>query len=298
MYRSERKAFTLIELLVVIAIIATLIGLLLPAIQKIRDSAQRVQCQNNLKQMGLAVQNKASAFGGIVTGVNNGGVETYWGALILPEIEQGNVAAIYNYNKTFSDVSNRPAAQVQIQTYLCPAVPNGNRTCTIPGPVQAAVSDYAGVSGVSQLMWTASPATLTSPYPGTNGVAGVFSTTLNSRTRFEQITDGTSNTLLFVEIAGRPNWYEGRTDIGRKLPDYSAWVTTNAFNLTGWTADGTTRGRCMVNCSNDESVYSFHSGGANVCLVDGSVRFISQNIQAETIAAMCTMMGGEVVTLE
>src|SRR5262249_8727938 len=218
-------------------------------------------------------------------------------ARLVPQIDQGRVAPLYAYTKSFSAPVTRPAAQVQIKTYLCPAVPKTDRTSTIPGPAQAAVSDYSGVYGVSGLMWTATPATLTSPYPGSTGTRGVFIQTLNLRTRFEEITDGTSNTLMLVEMAGRPDKYAGRTNTGTTVPAYSAWVADNAANLSGWTANGTTRGRCMINCSNNVSPYSFHDGGVNVCLCDGSVRFVRDSIDAETFAAVCTMAAGEVVTL-
>jgi prepilin-type N-terminal cleavage/methylation domain-containing protein/prepilin-type processing-associated H-X9-DG protein len=298
MTRMPRNGFTLIELLVVIAIIAVLIGLLLPAVQKVREASARTECQNNLKQLGLAVQNRATVFGGIITGQKNNGMITYWGALILPEIEQGNVAALYDYTRTFSDPANLPVAQTSIKTYLCPSVPKQGRTSTIPGPAQAAVSDYCAVYGVSGLMWTAAPATLTSPYPGANSVRGPFLQTLNLTTRFAEITDGTSNTLLFVEMAGRPDKYSGRTNTGTALPSYSAWVSDNGANLSGWTSDGTARGRCMLNCSNNVSPYSFHSGGVNVVLVDGSVRFIRDSIEPETFAALCTISGNEPVSLD
>src|SRR5262249_8522256 len=124
----RRAAFTLVELLVVIAIIAILIALLLPAVQKVRDAAARTSCQNNMKQVGLAIHNHASIADGIVSGQKTNGMITYWGALILPNIEQGNVAAIYDGTKSWSNAANVPAAQTQIKTYLCPSVPKPGRT--------------------------------------------------------------------------------------------------------------------------------------------------------------------------
>jgi prepilin-type N-terminal cleavage/methylation domain-containing protein/prepilin-type processing-associated H-X9-DG protein len=307
MSRLPRHAFTLIELLVVIAIIALLIGMLLPAVQKVREASQRVQCENNLKQMGLAIQNHANVYGGIVSQQKNAatGVWTYWGTLILPELEQGNLFASYDQTQFYFKPANQPVTQTLVNTYLCPSNPvaASSRPCTIPGPTTGAVSDYAGVQNVNQLMWTSLPATLTSPNPGTttggnNGVFYASGTGLINQTRFEQITDGTSSTILFVEMAGRPAWYKGRTVAAANLPNYSNWSNQNAFGLTGWDPTGTTRGRCMQNCSNDASPFSFHPGGVNVCMVDGSVRFLSDALQPELFAALCTMAGGEVAELD
>src|SRR5580698_4791563 len=125
--RLSRQAFTLIELLVVIAIIAILIGLLIPAVQAVRDSAQRTACANNLKQIGLAMMNYESANGGlpprrmgyvITTNPKRG-----WGPAILPYIEQGNVAAIYNYSLNFYDPGNNAAIIFPVNTFWCPAAP-------------------------------------------------------------------------------------------------------------------------------------------------------------------------------
>jgi prepilin-type N-terminal cleavage/methylation domain-containing protein/prepilin-type processing-associated H-X9-DG protein len=303
--RQYARGFTLVELLVVIAIIGILVALMLPAVQKARDAANRATCQNNLKQMGLAIHNHASQIGGIVTGLKVGNITTYWGALILPEIEQGALASQYDYTKYYADAPNRYVAQTEVKTFICPAVPKLNRTHTIPAyfpsglpATVGAVSDYCGVNGVDTTMWTVNPATLTSPYPGIKGVVGVFSTTLNQRTSFEQVTDGTSNTLLFVEMAGRPDKYQGRTNTGTNLGNYSTWVYQNAQNLNGFTQAGTVKGRYFVNATNNTGVYSFHAGGANVCMVDGSVKFVQDSVDADTFAAYCTMANGEAANLD
>ena len=299
----RRQGFTLIELLVVIAIIAILIGLLLPAVQKVREAAARLKCQNNLKQLGLAFHNFESAYGGFPAyftqrpATPSGTATAYWGVQVLPYIEQDNVRNAYAFDKNFSDAANQPAVNIPIQIMVCPSVPNSPRVSTLSGKTYA-VADYAIATSVSANLY--SSGAITYPQPGST--EGVCRVAANAYTRIGEVADGTSNTIMLLESGGRPdNWRSGRADASWGTVPNGGWAQPNGSIIRGYTSPAdpgamTQPGPCMVNCSNYYSIYGFHSAGANVAFADGSVRLLRQSADANTVAAFITRAGGEVNT--
>jgi prepilin-type N-terminal cleavage/methylation domain-containing protein/prepilin-type processing-associated H-X9-DG protein len=309
----RRPAFTLIELLVVIAIIAILIGLLLPAVQKVREAAARIRCQNNLKQIGLGVHAHIATYDGkfpkpgLGAGVNGVPVNSTWGRLLLPFVEQDNAYRNYNVDLSFADPANAAAVATKVSIYVCPSTPSGDRmiTGTTGGglPFTAAPTDYTWTDQITVAAAIVAEMNAYNPqaYPvdGSGSPAGHWYWMLIRREgrNVNSVPDGLSNTFMsIVEIADKPNvWRAGRlVSTPTNTTGIGSWATVSSNSPRSFTADGTTSpGPCIVNCTNNLGFYSFHTGGANFLMGDGSVRFVPQSTDKWAVYAMCTADAGE-----
>jgi len=302
-YAAPRTAFTLIELLVVIVIIAVLIGLLLPAVQKVREAANRMKCSNNLKQAGLALHHFENVHGQFPPGQVQGpflpaGVTTptehgFW-PFLLPYLEQEALAREYRWDVDSYAAANQPVVNTHIKVLQCPsAEPDrvGNFRPDPPRNVPGACIDYATEIFVNPDLVTLG---LVDPMMADN--AGIF-WPINFMARTSDITDGLSTTVAVVEIAGRPTrWNDGQatSELRAGGPWAEAW---NQGRLDGATYDGQQRiGPCAINCTNFFEVYSFHRTGANILFADGSVRFLHAKMHVRVYARLLTRAGGEVVS--
>ena len=296
-----RSAFTLIELLVVIAIIAVLIGLLLPAVQKVREAAARLKCQNNLKQIGLAAHNYHSSMGrfpaGYLSNVNpkmsgadaDLGPGWGWAVQLLPYVEQDNVFRQINLTLPIEHPSHvTPRTQV-LSVFRCPSdSPPTDLFKPVNTTIEVSFGNYAGMFGTSEAAES----------PGT-GEGVLFR---NSKIRIEDITDGTSATCFIGERSSDfvlGTWVGSVT--GAEVPPRrpSALGAESAPVLvlghTGLAVEGHTPNNPK---NHVDDFTSRHTGGVNFVFCDGSVRIINNTVNPVVWQAVGTRNGGEVVSLD
>ncbi len=326
---ARRRGFTLIELLVVIAIIGILIGLLLPAVQKVRESAARAQCTNNLKQIGLALQNyhdTATCFPpGYIDGNTNPnstpdndvGPGWGWAAFLLPYVEQQNVYNQINFNVGVGLGSNAAVSQLPLRIHQCPSDGYQQNFTVWPTSVVVAHGNYVGCNGWEECFYGASGNPQgggTDGLPGGYGGSGVGLFWRNSRNRIANVLDGLSNTIVVGErcAAHSPSTWAGAVT-GGQCPAWMATLpwTTPYSPPPGPAYDNADFGEALVlaHCnathlpSADNPIYdpdtfwSMHTPrGANFLFGDGSVHFLSSSINPYTYQYLATIAGGEVST--
>ena len=279
------RAFSLVELVVVVAILAVLAGLLLPAIQKVREAAARTKCQNNLKQVGLGLighHDTRAAFprGGYYPITPQPGTpKASWGAAILPWVEQDALARLYDSSLSYTDPANRVAGQTSVAIFLCPtnaSNDNARASADVAG-VRFARTDYGAVNGERGLR---APGATNTPERGV--------LILERPVSFRDILDGTSNTLLVGEA---PEGIHGLWASPRNVYDQSAPISARR---------GDPYPSCSLPglfCDFGQELSSHHPGGASALFADGSVRFLPASLDVLILAAIGSRAGGETVEL-
>lgn len=340
------RAFTLVELLVVIAIICILIAVLLPAVQHAREAASRSSCLNNMRQLGIAMHTHNSSHQALPFSKRSTKPQRSWAPDLLPYLEQGNIVSNANYDLdqnwwrltdevTGVAIPNGYTVQKFIEVFICPSSPIPerieNKIDGTAGDKIGACGDYFTPEGVSSAINSELPVGYQLNFNGASVLPGALQPFEDSqpnlpsashplsaypfafrKSSLQSIKDGTSNTILIGECAGREDVWRARqmrpvvadkTASNCARARGGAWATNDNPYVIGarveWcTGTNAIPGKMKINNSNEYGhlYYSFHDGGANFCMADGSARFISDDVALWVLASLTTRSGGEALS--
>jgi prepilin-type N-terminal cleavage/methylation domain-containing protein/prepilin-type processing-associated H-X9-DG protein len=330
----NRSAFTLIESLVVIAISGVLIGILVPAVMKARASAVRLQCENNLRQVSLAMHNYVSQNGGFPSSVTYSlgwdkgsptGTVHLWSVYLLPYLDQQGVGRAYDFDKPF--FANTTAIATPLGVFECPATPEANRSTTVRNWMPSTAYGIPSLAALDQFLTTPSVIMAAGDYaayakvhddwklylgypPDAEDLVGVLAQPpYPSADDVKALLAG--GKIPLTSRSTRPNEVtDGLSNTILLIEDAGKpqrWQLGQVVDPgdvvagAGW-ADpagyfflkGDINSGCLINCLNDRSIYSFHTNGANFAFSDGSVRFLSTSISLKTLVALLTAKSGDV----
>ena len=304
-----RRGFTLVELLVVMTILSMLVAILLPAVQAARQAARNVACKNNLKQQALAIHSYHEAHGQLPA-TYNGERDPFAGALTglsshsyrsvtLPFMEETALYDQIDFSVDATDLANQGVARTELPLFGCPSTPRGSLIARglwvgrgrFDETLSAATTDYNASEGVVD-----GPDCL----PGAWGelIVGEDGKRLR-KIGFKQITDGLSHTTLLLERAALPDLYSDQEFTPHDPPRYRTWGNVGLWAVSAELLRNHLHpqpGKPLVNVDNYTGLYAFHPAGANLAMADGSVRLIGKDVDSQTLIALITRCGSEIIS--
>ncbi|VTS04548.1 DUF1559 family PulG-like putative transporter [Tuwongella immobilis] len=293
----RRSAYTLLEMVIVIVMSVFLLGLIFPAVQKAREVAANLSCENNLKDIGVAMQQHHATNGsfppaGTTTPLPQG---HSFLTFLLPNLGQEGLYRSIDLEQSVWSRANldSSAKTTIIKMFICPtAIPRTGGISYVAAGYLPADSGATNLGPVDYAVVTGVGGSFASLLPAGSEIGNTGLLQLDSRATKEDCQDGLSNTIVMAEDAGRTT----RFDLGKQIPGRfssgGAWLDYHAeFTVDGYASNGA----CAVNCTNDNEIYSFHPGGAQILRADGSVTFLRRSISPGVLAAAISKAGGEAV---
>ncbi|TWT98072.1 Fimbrial protein precursor [Botrimarina colliarenosi] len=313
--RIVRAGFTLVELLVVIAIIGILVALLLPAVQAARAAARRTQCASQMKQVALATLNYEATHGELPPAYTTGDEKSHSiMAFLLPFIEENALADAYDFSKDWNDrfdprdrtgsggaeggVYNFDIGQTRIETLVCPMTP----THTIENPSDYSVAQKWQTNSVSAMQVLMRTRRLRARENWYSLLGSVYQGGRLKKRRLREVVDGLSNTIMWVEDAGRPlQYYKSGVEVGddatgASWPDPAAWFDVGHAPNAAWVTQYGSCPNLIQNCFNNNEIFSFHINAANYSFGDGSVRELQDSLSPEIFASLFTYAEEDLAT--